>query len=154
MSTARAMLMNFCIVNTPRCQILIWACKVFCLFQQTFSCEKVKVILWKDRELQLLSIFRCQDIPKTGLHSQIMFPHQFTTSVKVTWKTITFIKFWLVMYKYWFIFNKAMIIITSHIQIYFTCYSEFTPWWRTYTVHNSVFFFFFLSYLLNAKLYT
>ena len=41
MRTARAMLMNFCIVNTPRCQVLIWVCKVFCLFQQTFACEKV-----------------------------------------------------------------------------------------------------------------
>ena len=33
---------NFCFINTLRCQILIWLCKVFCLFQQIFPCEKVK----------------------------------------------------------------------------------------------------------------
>ena len=33
---------NTCIVNTSRCQILISGCKVFCLFQQIFVCEKVK----------------------------------------------------------------------------------------------------------------
>ena len=32
--------MNFCIVNTPRCQILILECMVFCLFQ-VFDSEKV-----------------------------------------------------------------------------------------------------------------
>ena len=42
MRTTRAMLMNFYIVNTPRCQILIWVYKVFCLFQETFAFEKVK----------------------------------------------------------------------------------------------------------------
>ena len=41
--TKKTMLMNFCIVNTPRCQILILQCKLFCLFQQSiFVCEKVK----------------------------------------------------------------------------------------------------------------
>ena len=39
--TARAMLMNFCIVNTQRCLILISEWKVFCLFQQIFVCEKI-----------------------------------------------------------------------------------------------------------------
>ena len=42
MRTARAMLMNFCIVDTPRGQILIWVCEVFFLFQETFAREKVK----------------------------------------------------------------------------------------------------------------
>ena len=38
--TTRDKLMNFCIVNTPRCQILILGCIVFCLFQ-VFDSEKV-----------------------------------------------------------------------------------------------------------------
>ena len=48
--------------------------------------------------LKELSILRCQDIPKNGLHSEITFRPQFTTTLKVTWK-ITFFKFWHVMYK-------------------------------------------------------
>ena len=48
---SRAILMSFCIVNTPRCQMLIWGCHVFWLFQQTFACEKV--------------------IPKNGLYCEI-----------------------------------------------------------------------------------
>ena len=39
MRITRAMLMKFCIVNPPRCQILIWVWRVFCSFQQTFTCE-------------------------------------------------------------------------------------------------------------------
>ena len=39
-----------------------------------------------------LSIFRCQDIPKNGLHSEITLRPQLTTTLKVTWK-ITFLKF-------------------------------------------------------------
>ena len=38
----RAMRMNFCSVNTPRCKILISGCKVFCLLWQIFVCEKVR----------------------------------------------------------------------------------------------------------------
>ena len=56
LKTARVMLMNTCIVNTGRCQILFWKCKVFSLFQQIFAYEKV--------------------IPKNGLHWEIKFtPH-------------------------------------------------------------------------------
>ena len=40
--TTRAMLMNFCIINTQRGQILIFGSKVFYLFQQIFSCGRVK----------------------------------------------------------------------------------------------------------------
>ena len=90
--TTSAMLMNFCIVNTPRYQNFIWACKVFFLFQQVFTCDNVQGNI-TDRKLQLLSIFRYQDIPKNGLHSEIIsLPHS-TTSLKVTWKTIIFLKF-------------------------------------------------------------
>ena len=42
LSTTRAMLMNFCIVNIAKCQILISGCKVFCWFRQIFIYEKVK----------------------------------------------------------------------------------------------------------------
>ena len=72
MRTERAMLINVCIVDTPTCQILIWVCEVFSLFQQTFACEKVKGNIMKRQKLQLLSIFRCQNIPKNGLHTEIM----------------------------------------------------------------------------------
>ena len=92
--TTRAMLMRFCTPNTPRCQILIWVCKLFCLFQQFLACEKV--ILLKDRKLQLWSIFHCQDILKNRPLSEIMFPSNSVTS----WK------FWLVMYKEWFVLKK------------------------------------------------
>ena len=67
---------------------------LFCLFQQFFACEKV--ILLKDRKLQLWSIFHCQDILKNRLLSEIMFPSNPVTS----WK------FWLVMYKEWFVLKK------------------------------------------------
>ena len=66
--------MNFCAVLTPRCQILIWVCKVFRVFQRIFACEKVKGNIVKRQKLQLLSIFRCQDIPKNGLHGESMSP--------------------------------------------------------------------------------
>ena len=52
--TARAMSMNFCIVNASRCQILILGCKVFRLFQQIFAGERA--------------------IPKNALHCKIKFP--------------------------------------------------------------------------------
>ena len=48
--------------NTSRCQILIWVCKVFCLFQQTFACEKVEGnIMKKDKTspLKHFLLLRC-----------------------------------------------------------------------------------------------
>ena len=57
MTARKAMLMNFSIVNTPRCQILILMCKVFCLFQQTLSCEKDKVNIMKIQETSALKHF-------------------------------------------------------------------------------------------------
>ena len=42
LGTTRVMSMNFCLVNTLTCQILIWVCKVLSLFQQIFLCKKVK----------------------------------------------------------------------------------------------------------------
>ena len=47
-----------CIVNTPRCQILIWVCKVFCLFQQTFACEKIKGNIMKRQKTSALKRFQ------------------------------------------------------------------------------------------------
>ena len=59
--STRAMLMNFCIVNTPRCQILIWVCKVFCVFQLPFACEKVESTIMK---MQKTSAFKHFSLPK------------------------------------------------------------------------------------------
>ena len=128
--------------------------KYFGCFSKLLPMKRLKVILWKDRKIQLLNIFRCQDIPKNGLHSEIMFPPQFATSVKVTWKTIVFLKFWLVIFKYWFIFNKrpssSRVIFKSILHVnQNVCHSEGLL--IHITVHNSAFS---LSYLLNGKLYT
>ena len=80
-------------------KILFGHAKYFSCFSKFLPVITFKVILLKDRKLQLLSIFRYQDIPKNGLHSEIIsLPHS-TTSLKVTWKTIIFLKFWLVIYK-------------------------------------------------------
>ena len=49
-------LMDFCIVNSRRCQVLICVCKLFCLFQQTNACEKIKVDIMK-RQKTSLSVF-------------------------------------------------------------------------------------------------
>ena len=89
MRTARAMLMNFCSVNSPRCEILIWVCKVFCLFQQTFAYEKTKGNIMKRQKTSALKHF---SLPLYELQNEIMFPSKFTTSLKVTWKTIIFLK--------------------------------------------------------------
>ena len=40
--TTRAILMNFCIANTPGCQILISGRIVFCFLQPIFVCEKIR----------------------------------------------------------------------------------------------------------------
>ena len=95
------MLMNFCIISTPRCQIFIWECEVrsFACFSKLLPVKRVKVKFWKNRKFQLLSIFRCQDIAKNVLHSKIMFLPQLAAGLKVTWETNLFFKFWIVMYK-------------------------------------------------------
>ena len=55
MRTTRAMLMNFCIISTPRCQILVRT--KFCLFQQTFACEKGKGKIMKKQKISTLKYF-------------------------------------------------------------------------------------------------
>ena len=40
----RALLLNFCIANTPRCQILIWGAKYFACFSRFLP---VKKLFWK-----------------------------------------------------------------------------------------------------------
>ena len=39
--TARAMLMNFCIIITPRCQVLIWGAKYFACFSRFLPVERL-----------------------------------------------------------------------------------------------------------------
>ena len=55
--TTRAMLLNFCFVNTPKCQILTWVCKVLCLFKQIFASEKVKGNFIKRQKISALKRF-------------------------------------------------------------------------------------------------
>ena len=114
MRSTRAMLMKFCIVSTPRCQVLIWVCKVFYLFRQNFACEKVKGNIMKRQKTSGLKHFSLPRYSKNGLHNENMFPPQFTTSLKVTWKTITFLKFWLAMYKFTFTFTFTLLYMTVH----------------------------------------
>ena len=60
MRAARAMLLNFFIVNTPSCHILMWVCKVFCLFQ--FACEKVKGNIMKRQKTSALNSFMTEAV--------------------------------------------------------------------------------------------
>ena len=49
------MLMNSCIVNTPRCHILIWEYKVF--FQHIFACKKAKGNMMRRQKTSALQHF-------------------------------------------------------------------------------------------------
>ena len=53
----KSYVLNFRTVNTPRYQILIWMCKVFSLFQQTFSWEKDKGNIMKIQNTSTLKHF-------------------------------------------------------------------------------------------------
>ena len=75
--------MNFCIVNTPKCQTFIWMCKVFSV-QQNFACEKVKGNIMKRQKTSALKHFSLPRYLKKRPHSEIIFSPQFTTSLKVT----------------------------------------------------------------------
>ena len=54
-----------------------------------------------------LSIFRCHDIPKNGLHSEIMFPSQFTTSLKSYLESCYIFKFLTCNVQIFIYFNKG-----------------------------------------------
>ena len=77
MRTARAMLMNFCSVNSPRCEILIWVCKVFCLFQQTFAYEKVKGNIMKRQKTSPLKHFSLAIYSRKWNHVPFQIHDQF-----------------------------------------------------------------------------
>ena len=77
MRTARAMLINFCSVNSPRCEILIWVCKVFCLFQQTFAYEKVKGNIMKRQKTSPLKHFSLAIYSRKWNHVPFQIPDQF-----------------------------------------------------------------------------
>ena len=73
---ARAMLVNVCIINIQRGQILICRCKVFCLFHQIFACERLK---GNTTERQKTSAFKYSLLPRYSsneLHSEIKSPAQ------------------------------------------------------------------------------
>ena len=118
MRTTRVMSMKFCIVNTPKSSFLFGCAKYFACFSKFLPVKRLMVILWKDRKLQVFTIFRCQDISKNGLHSEIMLTLQSTTSLKATWKIIAPFKFWFVMYKFTCIFTLTLLYITVHFLSY------------------------------------
>ena len=63
--TTRVMLMNFRLVNTLTCQILIWVFKVLSLFQQIFLCKKVKDdIIKRQKTLSLKHFSLARDSKK------------------------------------------------------------------------------------------
>ena len=47
----------------------------------------------KREKIKALKHFHCQNIPKNGRHSEIMFPPQFKTGLKVNFKIIVLLKF-------------------------------------------------------------
>ena len=57
--------------NTSRCQILIWVCKVFCLFQQTFACEKVEGNIIYDEGQKFLRYSKKQTAQRNRVPSPI-----------------------------------------------------------------------------------
>ena len=124
---------------------------------QSILLVPANVCLWnliflKGRKLQLLSIFPCQDIPKNQLHSVIMPPPHPSTSLKVTCKTIIFLKFLLVIHKEWFYFSKGSPL--SHAIFKSILHVIQNVWHGEELLMNiTLFNNKFLRYLLNAKLY-
>ena len=74
--TTRAMLINFCIINTPRGQIPICRCKVFCLFQHIFFCGNVNSNTTKRQKTSAFKHFLLLRYSKNELHSEIKSPSQ------------------------------------------------------------------------------
>ena len=83
LKTTRAVLINFCLVDTTRCQILFWVYKLLCLFQQIFTYGKVKDNIIKR---QKISALKCVSLPRSS------------KKWIAEWK--------LVMYREWFIWTK------------------------------------------------
>ena len=122
MRAARAMLLNF---SSLILQVVIFLCgcaKYFACF--SLPVKRLKVILWKDRKLQLLTLswrrplsYRNQSnnllrnglvsIWKNGLHSEIIFPPQFTTSLKSYLETCYILKFLTCNVQIIIYFNKG-----------------------------------------------
>ena len=74
--TTRAMLINFCIINTSRGQIPICGCKVFCLFQHIFFCGNVNSNTTKRQKTSAFKHFLLLRYSKNELHSEIKSPPQ------------------------------------------------------------------------------
>ena len=98
--------------------------KSICFFQQTFSCKKIKGNIVKWQKKSTLKHFSLPRYSKHRLHNKIMPPPHSTSSLEVTWKTNKFSKFWLALYKEWFIlvkvsmvkgFSCTLLYITVHI---------------------------------------
>ena len=77
--TTRAMLMNFCLVDTLPCQVFIWVCKVLCLFQQIFNYKKVRGNIVKRQKNSASKHFLLTRYSKKWLHREIMSPPHSTT---------------------------------------------------------------------------
>ena len=61
--TPRAMLMNSCLLILRDFSFLFGCAEYCACFNKFLPVKRLKIIL-KDRKSQLLSVFRCQDIPK------------------------------------------------------------------------------------------
>ena len=104
--------------------------------------KKLKVILLKDRKFQLLSNFRCQDIPQNRLHSEIMYPPPTTLpflSYSDVIKVKMFVlKHWVFLEDIWnfnkwklliidekcYMLMKAMLMETINVFLYVNLYSK------------------------------
>ena len=141
-------------------RFLFGCAKYFACFSKLLPVKKLKVILWKDRKLQLLSIVGCQDISKNGPHSETMFLPQFTASANVTWKTIVFLNFDL-----WYA-NTDLFLTKDdhHHEPYSSLFCMLVTMYAMVKnlsfllLHITVYFFFFffslISWTLNYKLKT
>ena len=131
-------------------RFLFECAKCFACFSKLLLVTRLKVVLLKDRKLQVLSVFCFQDIPKKELHSKIMSPPYSTTSLKVTWSTIIFFQILTCNVQIMIYFNKGL---SSSRAIFksITCYSECNTWSRTsharYCIKSA--YFWIMSWTLN-----
>ena len=122
------MLVNFCIINTQRGQILICGCKVLCLFQQVFACGKVKGNITKRQKTSAFKYFLLPRYSKNEMHSEIECP----------------VKEWFI----WTKFNQNHESFASLFYMLFRMHDKDKDF-SCITVYNCI----FLSFLWNIKPY-
>ena len=117
--TTRAMLINLCIVSTPKCQIIISGCKVLWLFQQTFICKEIKKMKCITQSNHLLtpnfprhpSLCLSLSVSYSGLVRMEMFILMNSVSLEDTWNFCKWKS--LIIDEKCFMIWKAMLSVTT-----------------------------------------